>query len=313
MQTRYVAHGLELRSRFQLAGMTPDETTAGLPVLALELATPAQVTDAWSGGSGPPAWRGRLGDGRSLRLERGKAGDLLFAYGDRARFHLDPSACQLKCAPRHTTLDWQRALIGKVLPSVSVMRGYEALHAGVVDSQDGVIAIVGPSGCGKSTLALELMRRGCLLFADDELTLQRNDRAVRAYPGTAHMTLPDGREPDAWGTVLDTLGDESWIAVGRRSERIRPVRMICLLERRASLRLGGQVLAANPLLLARHMLGLSTSPRRERRRFALYADLVEEATLLRLTGGLDSSPADLADVVERALGCELGLAVGVAR
>lgn len=252
-----------------------------------------------------------------MRIERGNAGDLLFAYDDRACFRLDAGACRLQCAPLCPGLDWQRTLIGKVLPSICVIRGYEALHAAAVDSTDGVIAIVGPSGSGKSTLALELMRRGCLLFADDELTLERGDRGVRAHPGGPHMTLaaklPDRSRLEDLGTVLDTLAGESWVAIRNRAERTRPVMMICLLKRHCGLELGAQVLAANPLLLAEHMLGLSTSPRRQRRRFALYADLVEGTMLVRLTGNPESSPAELVDLIEHTLANELGPLAGAAR
>jgi serine kinase of HPr protein (carbohydrate metabolism regulator) len=54
----------------------------------------------------------------------------------------------------------------------------------VVDSAEGVVAIAGPSGSGKSTLAIELLRRGWPLFADDVLTLDHTEGAVRAHPGT---------------------------------------------------------------------------------------------------------------------------------
>ena len=63
---------------------------------------------------------------------------------------------RLDCAPCDSGLDWQRALISKVIPSISVMLGYEALHAATVESPQGVVAIMAPSGAGKSTLALEL-------------------------------------------------------------------------------------------------------------------------------------------------------------
>src|SRR5450759_3777566 len=155
----YIAYGLALRSSFRLPGMvTTDEE--GLPPLALELVTPAQLAAMWSGPDGMPVWRGCLGDGSDLTIERGTAGDLLFANGDRARFRLDPSVRSLSCAPRRAGLDWQRTLLTKVLSSIAVMRGYEALHASAVDSPWGAVAIAAPSGMGKTTLALELMARG---------------------------------------------------------------------------------------------------------------------------------------------------------
>jgi hypothetical protein len=307
MTTRYVAFGLELHSTFRLPGMSPDEMK-GLPALALALATQMELETAWSGAGGPPEWRGRLGDGRDLTIERGVAGDILFSYGDHARFRLDARGRRLDCAPRCAGLDWQRALIGKVVPSISVMRGYEALHAGVVDSRDGVVAVAGPSGAGKSTLAVEFVRRGWPLFADDEMTLEKDDETVRAHVGAPHVNLaPDifnGSDPQEVGTLLGVLAGERWLTTHKRARRTRPVRMICLLERRPSLALGAQALPANPLLLAPYMLGLSTSANRQRSRFCLYSDLVEHTTLVRLTGNLKDTPADLADIVEHALADE---------
>ena len=109
---------------------------------------------------GPPEWRGRQGDGRELMIERGLAATcssataMWPAFVSTRSFDISPARL---ASPG---LDWQRVLIGKVIPSISVMRGYEALHAAAVDSPDGVVAIMAPSGSGKSTLALELVRRG---------------------------------------------------------------------------------------------------------------------------------------------------------
>jgi hypothetical protein len=304
MQTRYAAYGLELRSAFPLPGMIP--SAAGhLPSLNLALATPAELETAWSGANGPPVWRGMLGDGYDLAIEQGRGGDLLFTYGERARFRLDARLQSLTCAPTQDGLDWQRTLISKVLSSVSVMRGYEALHAGVVDSREGVVAIMGPSGSGKSTLASELLQRGWPLFADDVLTLENTDGTVRAHPGTPHMNLAeqpsDAIGDQAVGRTLGTLAEERWVAAHRTTQLPRPVRMLCLLERSPSLPLETRTLPSTPLLLAPYMLGLSTDAERQRSRFCLYADLMESATLVRLTASLEHPPAKLADLVEQAL------------
>jgi len=315
MQTRYVAYGLELRSSFPLPGMTPvaaeelPSVAPRLPSLTLRRRTPEELTSAWSGSNGPPAWRGRLGDGRDLTVERGKAGDLLFTYGDRcgerARFRLHASREVLDCAARDDRPDWQRALIGKVLCNVSVMRGYEALHAAAVDSPEGVVAFAGPSGAGKSTLATELMRRGWPLFADDALVLKREASGVRAHPATPHMTLaedpPDAIESLELGTILANLAGEQWIAADLLRQEPRPVRMLCLLERAPGLALHAQVLPANPLLLAPYMLGFQGDRERQRRRFHLYADLIGSTTLVGLTGEIEDRPCDLADLLERVL------------
>jgi hypothetical protein len=304
MSISYVACGLELHSSFRLRGMSPARI-AGLPALALELAGPGELNAAWSGPNGPPAWRGRLGDGHELKIERGLAGDLLFTYGDRAIFRLDSRRRRLCCEPRRRGLDWQRTLIGKVVPSISVMRGYEALHAGAVDSPDGVVGIAGPSGSGKSTLLMELVRRGWLLFADDQLTLQKENNGIRAHPGTPHISLAmdhAGSQPvKVGGTILGAFSGKCWLTADKSAHTTRHVQMICLLERGRDLRLGSCTLTANPLHLAPHVLGLSLSAKRQRSRFCLYSDLVARTALVRLTGSLENTPGELADTIEHAL------------
>jgi hypothetical protein len=330
MYARHVAYGLDLCCSFPLPGM---RAAAGdeLPRLVLELLAPAELQDAWSGSDQPPEWRGRLGDGLDLAIERGGAGDLRFSYGarapsadDLARFRLHPGMRRLDCAPTRPGLDWQRALIGKVLPAISVMRGYEALHAAAVDAPAGVVAIMAPSGAGKSTLAVELLRRGWPLFADDQLTLDHVEGAVRAHPGTPHMnlaeslpdaidraeSLPDAVDPRTLGVTLGILAGERWLAAHKAEQRPRPVRILCQLERGPGLRLETHTLPANPLPLAPYMLGLSTDAERQRRRFDLYADLMESATLVRLTAGLEHRPEQLADLLEGTLVGQPELAAG---
>jgi hypothetical protein len=320
MTTRYVAFGLDLRASFPLPGMASDEA-AELPSLELRLTTPKELERTWSGSDEPPQWRGRLGDGLDLVIEQGGAGDLLFSYGDRApssndraRFRLHQGMGQLDCAPCILSLDWQRVLIGKVLPTISVMRGYEALHAAAVDSPEGAVAIMAPSGSGKSTLAIELLRRGWPLFADDVLILDQTEDAVRAHPGTPHMNLaenlPNTIEPRTLGTTLAFLAGERWLAAETITRRPRPMRMLCLLERGPGLPLEIHTLASNPLLLAPYVLGLSSDPKRHRSRFCLYADLTESATLVRLTAGLEHRPEELADLVEQALTRQPAFAAG---
>lgn len=317
MRTRLAAYGLDLHASFPLAGMRSVCGEGPLPSLTLELLTPSELEAAWSGAEGPPAWTGRLGDGCSMTIERGLGGDVLFSYGDRAGFRLDASREHLDCAPARAGLHWQQALLGRVLPNVAIMRGYEALHASAVDSPEGVVAVAGPSGMGKTTLALELQGRGWPLFADDVLTIGQHAGGVLAHPGTPHMNVAEGPtgsiDPEQIGTTLGRLAGERWIAVHAHTERPRPVRLVCLLERGPGRALESQVLPANPLPLAPYMLGLAGDAERERRRFAHYADLMSSASLMRLSCEAADRPADLADLIERALSEQPLLAVGGAR
>jgi hypothetical protein len=317
IETQYVAYGLALRSSFPLPGMVP-VVARGLPVLELELITPEQLELAWSGPDGPPLWRGRLGDGSDLEIEAGTAGDLLFSNGERARFRLDAAKQALICAPRDPGLDWQRTLVTKVLSSISVMRGYEALHASAVGAPSGVVAIAAPSGMGKTTLALELMQRGWPLVSDDVLALAGTPQGVLAYPGTPHMNLAEssleGLEPWEIGATLALLAGERWLAAHDTAREPGPVRAICLLERGPDLALDLHVLPPSPLPLAPYVLGLTGDVERERRRFELYADLIGSTMLMRVTSDMSARPADLADLIEGALADHpAALAAGGAR
>jgi hypothetical protein len=315
--TRYVAYGLALECSFELAGMTPSRGT-GLPSLKLEMLSPQALARAYSGSDDPPIWRGQLGDGGELTIESGRADDLLIVDGDRADFLLHPSRESLACAPRRPGLGWQRTLLSKVLSVVSIRRGYEALHASAVDSPHGAVAIAAPPGTGKTTLALELMRDGWPLLADDVLALSVTPSGPVAHPGTPHMNLAvgagDDRDADDRGVTLATIGDERWIAAHAVTGEPRPLHAVCLLRRAAGLSLDARVLPANPLTLAPFMLGLLGDARRGRSRFELYADIAASVALIGLTCDLAAGPAQLAERLRRTLAARSGaLAVGAVR
>ena len=313
MRTPYVAYGLQLDS-FPLPGMTP-HTARGLPALALERCAPEELDALWGGPDGPPLWRGAVGDGTALAIERGVGGDTLFTYGARARYRLDPAQRTLQCAPSEEGLHWQQALLGRVLPNVSLARGYEALHASAVESPAGVVAIAAPSGMGKTTLALELSRRDWPLVTDDVLALEDGPEQVLAHPGPPHMNVASSQLSEQAcgeiGTTLGVLAGERWIAVRAPSRTPRPVRVVCLLERAPHLSLDAQPLLGGQLPLVPYMLGLKGDAVRERRRFSAYANLAGEADLLRLTCSPSDLPAAVADLLEQAvMGSHAEAAVG---
>jgi len=301
MRHCYAAYGLQLRSSFPLVGMQP---SAGedLPQLELDL-VPPRAAGLTLSTAGPPMWSGLLGDGTRLTIERDTRGRTVFSNGERAQFELERTGLRLACAPAEPGPAWQRTLLGKVLPSISVMRGYEALHAAALQSPWGAVAIAAPSGMGKTTLALELARRGWPLISDDVLALASTYAGVLAYPGTPHMNLahdPAGEPPRGIARTLALLAGERWLAARRTAREPHQLRTICLLERGPNLTLEAQTLPRSPLPLSPYMLGLPGDETRERTRFSLYADLADSATLVRLTGEETATPGDLADLLEHA-------------
>lgn len=130
---RYVAFGLQLSSTFALPGMI-ERSDQSLPSLELDILTRSAVEAAWDPRSGEAVWEGRLGDGCTLLVTRSADGEHLFTYGREALFKLDSTGEHLACAPSEEGIAWQRVLLTKVLANVSLLRGYEALHASAVES-----------------------------------------------------------------------------------------------------------------------------------------------------------------------------------
>ena len=333
MQTRYVAYGLELLSSFPLPGMSP-AGGPGLPQLTLTRDCSHELAAAWGGHEDGSLSTGAPGHGLALSVQRGHGGEVMFmcrdcsaeqGHQERARFRLRAEQDVLECAPRgqflksDAQLAWQRALLDKVLRCVSMIRGYEALHASAVDSPDGVVAFLGAGGAGKTTLALEFMRRGWPLFGDEALTLGRRAAGVSAFRGTPHMsiysrplTTARGSEPGARITrsapartaqlrILAGTDCERWVAAPIAGRVPRPVRALCLLERGIGLALAARVLDASPRSLERHILGSWGGDIRQRERSHLYADLASSTPLLSLSASPGEPPGALADAVEAAL------------
>jgi HPr Serine kinase C-terminal domain len=309
--THQSAFGLNLHGPLSLPGL--QEAATGLPELRLQLAGPAELEAAWSGAATPSSWRGTLRDGAELTIRWGRDGDLLFGYGSDARYLFDPAAASLLCAPvEPSSLSWQRVLLSRVLPVVAIARGYEALHAAAVLTPVGVVAVAGASGAGKSTLAAELVRRGHGLVGDDVLVVGRGPEGVIGFPGGAHLSLAPGDESGLGAEVLGELGGKLWAVVADAAREPAPVAAVVLLERDAG-PVEAEELPASPLMLAPFMLGLPDDEGRDGERFALYADLVEEGRLLRLSGAAEAPAGEFAEALERALGLPAAVAAGQGR
>jgi hypothetical protein len=297
----YSAFGMDLRSEFPLPGMAP-RTPSAVRSLSLRLTTPAALLDEWSGDEQTGRWRGLLGDGHELSISRGPAADLLFGYGDRAHFRLDPSANRLECAPSDDGRGWRRTLLARILPNVRLAHGFEALHASAVASAHGVVAVTGPSGAGKTTLALELMRRGMSLVGDDVLLLSSGPTGVLGHPATPHMNVDERASVPVEHGELARFRGERWIEVFDSAPVPRRVDGICLLQHDPQLSMDVEMLPRTPLALAPYMLGLPDGDAgRERRRFELYSNLTERCPLVRITRGPGDSVEQLADALQAAL------------
>lgn len=258
-------------------------------------------------------------DGASFAVEQGVAGDYRFVHGappgppesglsqqTRSLHHLSADRRELLCAVRDRSdpSSW-RVVLDSVLFTVSLLHGYEALHAGAVATPTGAIAITAPTGGGKSTLLAELLRRGHELVADDVLALESGGDGSRpsSFPAPPVMTLPTASLPllgRGAPQPICTLDDESWIAVPVCSEPL-PIRALVVLDRGRGSRYAARPALAkieNPLApLLESLMRFPKTPERERARFELASALSREAGVWQLTADLETPPSVLADVL----------------
>ena len=205
-------------------------------------------------------------------------------------------------------------LLTKVLPNVSLLRGYEALHASAVRSPDGAVVVLAPSGTGKTALALVLARLGWPLLSDDIVVLGRGQGAVLTHPGTPHLNVEESanaRTTRGVARVLGVLDGELWLTAETPCGDPCPVSAVCLLERGRPGPLEIRPLAQTPLALAPYMLGLGDGPGRERERFELYSELMDGSRLLRICAGDTAGPHRIALSLRQLLAAESANAGGL--
>ena len=106
--------------------------------------------------------------------------------GERYGRHiLSVEGGRLRCMPeRAQREDWERFLVGQVLPFAAALNGLEVMHASAVTIDGLAIALLGPSGSGKTSLALAMCRSGAEFLADDVVALEACRDQVLAHPGT---------------------------------------------------------------------------------------------------------------------------------
>ncbi len=247
-------------------------------------------------------------EGCGYAMLEGEDGDVLFHYRERALFHLTSDRQTLRCAVTESGTAWQRVLLDTVLWTVSLLKGFELLHAGAVVTSHGAIALVGGSGAGKTTLATELLGRGGVLFSDDIVALARRGDEAIAHPGPCLMTVPDSVKPwspDAF-EVLSELGDERWIKVHRTPPVPQPIRTLVLLTPGPGAACAP--VAPSSLAVLPHMISLPHIADRSRQQFELAGALAAGASLWTLSRPPGADPGLLVDLLLRSLESGAGAA-----
>jgi hypothetical protein len=241
-------------------------------------------------------------EGCGYAMLEGVDGDVLFHYRERALFHLSTDRAVLRCAVSESGTAWQRVLLDTVFWTVSLLKGFELLHAGAVVTPHGLIALVGNSGAGKTTLATEFLKRGGVLFADDIVALRARGDEVIAYPGPSLMNLPrfvEPWDPEAW-EVLAEFGDEQWICLERVPPLPQRVRATVLLTPGATAAECVALSQTSPTLLP-YMVTFSHLVERRRQQFEVAGELAAGASLLALSRPPRADPAKLVDLILECL------------
>lgn len=246
-------------------------------------------------------------DGSPFVMLEGGAGDVLFAYGREALLHLSAEATLLRyAAGDESDPAWQRVLLDTILWTVSLLRGFELLHASAIMTERGLIALVARTGGGKSSLAAEFLRRGAGLFSDDIVALDTRGADVVAYPGPPLMNLPGALDPQqaGGGHIVAAFGDERWVELERAEVAATPLGAVVLINRVAGESPRCTRAEATSLTLLPHAVSLPHLHDREQQRFDIFSTVVEHAPVFSLDAEPSVAPSALADLVEQQLGAQ---------
>lgn len=176
MTHHYTLYGLTLVVPFPCPMLTPAATGTVPDVTIVEgavpfsLASPKAEIDNWQATPGSYLFRGGRRSGRFL-VEDGRL----------ITIQRNPAAEDERLYTSLTT---------NVIGALLCQRGQLVLHASVVMTSRGAVAISGESGVGKSTAQAELLARGCRMVTDDVTVLRLGtDGQVMVLPGISKINL----------------------------------------------------------------------------------------------------------------------------
>lgn len=125
---------------------------------------------------------------------------------------------RILCAPSDLPeWEWQSFVIGQALPLAAVLHGLEVVHGSAVALDDQVIGLVADSHGGKSSLAINLIRRGAALVADDVLALERTGERIVVHPGPTLVSVRHAEAAAIGPAAVERLGT----VVGRDQHELR--------------------------------------------------------------------------------------------
>lgn len=178
MTFKYKIYELVLEIPFPCQMLTSAPPGSVPDVIMREGSVPRSLPDAIAEGIGWQATPGRF-----LFQGTHQAGLFLIEGGERITLQRNPAADDdVLCSH----------LLASVIVTLLRQRGNQVLHANVIATPRGAVAISGDCGAGKSTTQAALLARGCRMVADDVAVLRLNaDAQVVALPGVSKMNLCD--------------------------------------------------------------------------------------------------------------------------
>jgi hypothetical protein len=277
----------------------------------------------------PPRWPT---GGRAICVRRDRAGVELFTIEEhasagyriwgrgRGEYLLSADASHLLCAPDGASEpQWERFLVGQVLPFAALLSGLEIFHASAVALGGRAIAFAGPSGAGKTSLALALCRLGAGFLADDVIALEiassssAQDVQLLAHPGTPVAGV-DRREDERLRLIGAALpaaglgGDARERLLPMRGERAPvPLAALFFLDRcrdESRTELSFEPVCGAPLLLAATFNFALDSPKRMRGLLDVCA-LAARGRVERVVIPSSVDPGELAEAVRGRVEGEL--------
>jgi len=172
----YTFYDLFLSVPFPCPMLTPAPAGAAPDVEVVEGEVPGHLAEAIVEGSN---WQ--AAPGRFLFRAGRFSGRFLVESGERITLQRNPAARDERLCAH---------LLAAVTAALLRQRGLLVLHANVVTTQRGAVAITGVSGAGKSTAQAALMARGCRMVTDDITAIRmRADGCIMAIPGVHKMNL----------------------------------------------------------------------------------------------------------------------------
>lgn len=176
MSFKYNIFGVTIEVPFKCSVLSQVSSDMVPDVVVVEGVVPNKLVLPKAEGSNWQAAPGQF----LLRAGR-RAGRFLVEDGSRITLHRNPAAEDERLCANLITI---------VIVALLRQRGYLVLHANVVMTPRGAIAISGESGAGKSTTQGALMARGCRMIADDITVLYLGDVGqVLVMPGIPKLNL----------------------------------------------------------------------------------------------------------------------------